>query len=62
MTNDEFLAELPAVTVPPKALRNVSETVTISLAVYEDMRRRLARLERQAYIESWRTNPDRMGS
>jgi hypothetical protein len=39
-----------------------ADTVTIPLATYEAMQRKIEYLERQAFVDSWRTNPDRMGS
>jgi hypothetical protein len=37
-------------------------TVTIPLATYEALLRKVESLERQVFLDSWRTNPDRMGS
>jgi hypothetical protein len=37
-------------------------TVTIPLATYEALLRKIENLERQVFLDSWRTNPDRMGS
>lgn len=38
------------------------DTVTIPWADYEAMKRKIARLEHSAMLDSWRLNPDRMGS
>ncbi|SAK95675.1 hypothetical protein AWB76_07175 [Caballeronia temeraria] len=38
------------------------ETITIPLSTYKAMQRKIAYLEHQANLDSWRTNPDRMGS
>jgi hypothetical protein len=36
--------------------------ITIPLATYLDMVAKIERLQQQADHDSWRTNPDRMGS
>lgn len=45
----------------PRRDPNLSQTVTIPREEYEAMKRKLHRLEHAAMLESWRTNPDRMG-
>lgn len=37
-------------------------TVTIPRRQYEEMLRKIERLEREAFLQSWKDNPDRMGS
>jgi hypothetical protein len=45
----------------PKLPQN-GTMVTIPLATYEALLRKVESLERQVFLDSWRTNPDRMGS
>lgn len=46
----------------PKKRPDDSATITIPLATYEALLKKIERLESQAAHDSWRLNPDRMGS